>query len=338
MVERAEFTSYYGRPIVKKPVWKWPVPAYFFTGGLAGGSSLLGFGGAVTGNWRLARHGRRAGFVAILASTAFLIEDLGRPERFLNMMRVFKPSSPMSMGSWTLMLYGPTAGLAVVTDILHGAAHFPARGGAKRRPWVHALARSRLLDRVSFLGEIAAGLSGIGVASYTAVLVTDTSVPVWYAARRELPFVFVGSSMAASGGLAAVVNPAADCAPARRMAVLGSALELVASDVSRRRMRAGPVDVGEVYEQGRAGRLERLSQALTVAGAVLTGVVGRRRGPAAVGGALLVGGSLAKRFAVYEAGMQSADDPTYTVGPQQARAAGLSEPPGRARGGRPARR
>ncbi|MGH2868647.1 MAG: NrfD/PsrC family molybdoenzyme membrane anchor subunit, partial [Solirubrobacteraceae bacterium] len=94
--------SYYGRPIVKEPVWTWEIPAYFFTGGLAGASATLGLVADVTGNKPLARSAWTAALAGVSVSPVFLISDLGRPERFLNMLRVFKITSPMSVGSWIL--------------------------------------------------------------------------------------------------------------------------------------------------------------------------------------------------------------------------------------------
>ena len=111
MVPRAEFQSYYGRPVLKTPVWTHDIAAYLFTGGLAAGSSLLAAGADLTDRPALRRAGRTASVGALLASTALLVKDLGRPERFLNMLRVAKPTSPMSMGSWILTVYGGAAGV-----------------------------------------------------------------------------------------------------------------------------------------------------------------------------------------------------------------------------------
>src|SRR5438067_3221929 len=110
--------TYYGRPVLKEPVWRWPVPAYFFTGGLAAGSSLLAAGARLSGNATLARRSSLSALGALGASTYFLIDDLGRPERFVNMLRVAKPTSPMSMGSWLLAAYGPATGVAAASEVL----------------------------------------------------------------------------------------------------------------------------------------------------------------------------------------------------------------------------
>ncbi len=106
MVPRAEFRSYYGRPVIKEPVWTEPdVPGYLFFGGLAGASSVLALAAQLTGRPRLARAAKAAGLGGISVSTVFLINDLGRPARFHHMLRVFKVSSPRSVGSWILIFF-----------------------------------------------------------------------------------------------------------------------------------------------------------------------------------------------------------------------------------------
>ena len=118
MVPRAEFTSYYGRPVLKAPVWEArDIAGYFFLGGLAGGSSLLAAGADLTGRPGLSRVAKTGACAAGLVSLAALIHDLGRPARFLNMMRVFKVTSPMSVGTWLLSGYVPAAGVAAGTAL-----------------------------------------------------------------------------------------------------------------------------------------------------------------------------------------------------------------------------
>jgi polysulfide reductase-like protein len=117
-VPRARFRSYYGRPVLKPPVWEWRIPAYFFAGGLSAGAALLAAGADLTGRPALRRAGRLGGFAGLLASLYLLIADLGRPERFHYMLRVVKPSSPMSVGTWTLTAYGPGSGLAAAAELL----------------------------------------------------------------------------------------------------------------------------------------------------------------------------------------------------------------------------
>jgi hypothetical protein len=117
MVPPAEFTSYYGRPIVKASPWEHDIPAYLFLGGVAAGSSLLSAGADLTDRPALRRTGRLAALVGLTLSMLALVKDLGRPERFLNMLRVVKVTSPMSVGTWILTAYGPFAGLAAVSEL-----------------------------------------------------------------------------------------------------------------------------------------------------------------------------------------------------------------------------
>ncbi|MET7399059.1 NrfD/PsrC family molybdoenzyme membrane anchor subunit, partial [Dactylosporangium sp. NPDC005572] len=109
--------SYYGRPILKVPVWKHDIPAYLFTGGLAAGSALLAAGADLTGRPVTRRAARAAAVAALGASTYFLVNDLGRPERFHHMLRVAKPTSPMSVGTWLLTAFGGAAGLAAAAEL-----------------------------------------------------------------------------------------------------------------------------------------------------------------------------------------------------------------------------
>ncbi|MBI0375633.1 polysulfide reductase NrfD, partial [Streptomyces albiflaviniger] len=118
MVPRAEFTSYYGRPVLNPPTWRpLDIAGYFFLGGLAGAGSVLAAGAGLTGRPVMARALKVSSIAALTGSTAALIHDLGRPGRFANMLRVFKPTSPMSMGSWLLAAYGPMAGAAAASDL-----------------------------------------------------------------------------------------------------------------------------------------------------------------------------------------------------------------------------
>ncbi|HWH28722.1 MAG TPA: NrfD/PsrC family molybdoenzyme membrane anchor subunit [Mycobacteriales bacterium] len=305
VVPPAEFTSYYGRPVVKAAPWEHDIPAYLFLGGLAAGSSLLAAGADATGRPVLRRTGRLAALAGLALSMLALVRDLGRPERFHHMLRVAKPTSPMSVGTWILTAYGPFAGLAAAGEL---------RGLLPRR------LRDGLAGRL--LG-VAAGPAGVvaaavapAVASYTAVLLTNTSTPTWHAAHRHLPFVFVGSAAAASGGLGMVAAPVGEAGPARRLAVAGAALELAVE----RRMEQAMGLPAEPLHEGHAGALMRASTALTVAGGLGAALLGgRSRAAAVVSGAALMAGSACLRFGVFEAGQESARDPKYTVVPQRER-------------------
>jgi hypothetical protein len=218
------------------------------------------------------------------------------------MLRVFKPSSPMSVGSWLLSVYGPAA---------VGAAVVSALPASVRRRLPAGLPVGGL-ERILTVG---AGVVGPAVATYTGVLVADTAVPAWHGGYREMPFLFAGSASSAAGGLGLITAPLASSAPAARLGVAGAAVELGVGRLMRRRMGV----VASTYETGRAGRWMRAAEGLTVAGAVGAWAGRRSRVVSAVAGACLVAGSACTRFGVFHAGVQSAQDPRFTVQPQRER-------------------
>jgi formate-dependent nitrite reductase membrane component NrfD len=283
--------SYYGRPVIKEPVWKPEIPLYMFAGGLAGASALLSAGARAAGNERLARTSLFVGLAGEAVSPALLISDLGRPERFLNMLRVFKVTSPMSVGSWVLFASGGATTAHAACEVLG------------------------ILPRFKAFATGVSALFGAPLAVYTATLISDTAVPVWHEARRELPFLFGASSAATAGAAATLLLDPYDARPARRLAVAGALAESVVSTVMERRLGF----VGEPYTQGAAGTLNKAARAATLGGAALLALGGRSRGPAIAGSALVLAGGVAKRFSVFKAGFQSARDPKYTVRPQRER-------------------
>ena len=292
VVPRAEPRSYYGRPVVKPPVWTPEVPWYFFTGGLTGGAATLALAAEWRGDERLAWSARVVAMCAGTVSPVLLISDLGRPGRFLNMMRVFRPTSPMSVGAWLLAVAGASNALAAAWKVFG------------------------LFERASLPARLAAGISGPPMTTYTAALLTNTAIPAWREARSELPFVFAGSAAAGAGAAVAALTPVAEAGPARRLTLLGSIVEEAAVLAMERRL--GPL--AQPYHEGDALRYRRLSRVLTAAGAGLVAVGGRRSRAAAVAGAALaLGGGAARRWSVFKAGVASALDPAYTVGPQRAR-------------------
>jgi formate-dependent nitrite reductase membrane component NrfD len=283
--------SYYGRNIVKEPVWKREIPLYFWTGGIAGASAVLHGVARLTGNDALAKRTLYIGAAADIVSPLLLIKDLGRPERFLNMFRMFKVTSPMSVGSWILLASGGASNTAAALELLNVLA--PVK---------------RAAAAVSFV-------AGPPLATYTGALVANTSIPVWSEARDELPWLFGASATATAGAAAAVLTPVRHAAPARRAAVLGAVAEGMIMRAMRRRLGF----VGEVYDHGAAGKNARIARACTTVGAGLLALAGGRPVAARTGGLLVVAGGLALRFSVFKAGFQSARDPRYTVVPQKER-------------------
>ncbi len=292
MVPRAEFRSYYGRPVIKEPVWKEPdVPAYLFFGGLAGASSALAAAAQLTGRPGLARAAKGAALGGISISTVALINDLGRPARFHHMLRMFKPSSPMSVGSWLLSAYGPAAGAAALSDF---TGILPPAGAAATG---------------------VAALLGPAVTTYTAVLLCDTAVPAWHEAHREMPYVFAGSAASAAGGFALLAAPSAEAEPARRLAIVGAAVELTAKKLLERRLEGH----AEPYQTGRPGALLRAGEILTACGLAGVALTRRSRAGSAASGVALLAASALTRFGIFQAGRVSARDPQYTIVPQRER-------------------
>jgi formate-dependent nitrite reductase membrane component NrfD len=300
MVPPADFGSYYGRPVIKEPVWGMrDVGGYLFFGGLAGASSALAASAQLTGRAELARAAKITAAGAISASAAALVHDLGRPSRFLNMLRVFKPTSPMSVGSWLLATYGPAVGVAAATEVTG---------------W---------LPRIGRAATAAAAALGPCVAAYTAVLLSDTAVPAWHEAHREMPYLFVSSAATAAGGLGMVMARPEHAEPARNLALIGAAAELVAKSLLIQRL--GPA--AQPYQSGEAGRLMETAEILTAGGLTAAALSGRNRAVAAAAGIALAASSALTRLGIFSAGRASARDPSYTIGPQRNR---IDEAGGRA--------
>jgi formate-dependent nitrite reductase membrane component NrfD len=284
--------SYYGRPVVKETIWGSPeIPGYLFLGGLAGASSLLAAFAHAAGDRDLARASKTAATVAIGLSGVALVKDLGRPMRFLNMLRVVKVTSPMSIGTWLITGYGPLAAAAA------------------------ASALTGKLPRAGAAATAGAAALGAGVSTYTAALICDTAVPAWHDGHREMPFLFAGSAATAAGGLGMLAVAPQHARPAIRFAVLGAVTELTAKSMMLQRLGDG----AKPYQEGRAGQLMEAGEVLTAAGLAGAVLGGRDRAAAALSGLALLAASALTRFGVFEAGRTSARDPSYTVAPQRRR-------------------
>ena len=288
-----EFQSYYGRPVLKEPTWTWEIPTYLFTGGVAGASSVLSLSAKLFGNEELSKRALYIGAAADVVNPLLLISDLGRPERFHHMLRMFKVTSPMNVGAWVLTANGGASTTAALLELLG------------------------ILRPLKRLAELVAFLFGPPLATYTGVLLSDTAIPVWHEARQELPWLFGASAAASAGAAACVFCPPANAGPARRLAVGG----VMAEGLLMQAMHVRLGETGEVYHQGTAGKLSLAAKGLASGGALLLARRGRRRrGAAVLGGALVCAGELCLRFAVHHAGKQSARDPKYVVKPQRVRA------------------
>jgi formate-dependent nitrite reductase membrane component NrfD len=286
--------TYYDQPIVKRPVWVWSVPAYFYAGATAGAALALG---AAVQVWNgssspLVRRCRLLGAAGVTVGSGLLIYDLGRPERFLNMLRVFRPTSPMSVGSWLLAATGSMAGLSVAGK-----------------------------NSVGDAAGIAAGLLGIPLSGYTGVLIANTAVPVWQEASHTLPVLFVASGMAGAGALFHLMESSTqDEAITRRFAIAGQAAELAAMfavehDASRVEQVVKPL------KEGRSGFLWNTARALGAASLVLSLFSRKSRTVKTAAGLCGTAAALSLRFAVMQAGRVSARDPRAVLAQQHSREA-----------------
>ncbi|MDX6719212.1 MAG: hypothetical protein QOJ63_1466, partial [Solirubrobacteraceae bacterium] len=117
-VPRAEPRSYYGLPVLNEPVWSWEIPVYFFAGGMAGAAAPLALAASVRGDRRLARAATTVALAGVVVSPPLLISDLGAPRRFFNMLRMFKVTSPMSVGAWILSAFAPAVAAGAARELL----------------------------------------------------------------------------------------------------------------------------------------------------------------------------------------------------------------------------
>lgn len=177
--------GYYGIPLLKEPPWTWEIPLYFFVGGAAGAAAVIGAIADYTGADReLVQHARWIAAAGSVISPALLIADLGRPERFLAMLRVFKPQSPMSVGVWTLLGFSTGAAAAAFAGFLRD------RYGP-----------SLPLKVLENAGQAASLAFGLPFSNYTGVLIGATAIPVWNRNAADLPLHFAASGLGAAVGI-----------------------------------------------------------------------------------------------------------------------------------------
>ncbi len=301
-------STYYDLPAIKEPVWTWEVPAYFYVGGAAGAAATIGAVLQVLDGGdseRLVQRCRDIAAVGTLVGSGLLISDLGRPERFLNMLRVFKPRSPLNLGSWILVTAsGLSAGSAVLS-----------RFSRRSRP-ADPVPR-RIAGRVGALAGLGAGAIGLPLSGYTAVLLAGTAVPVWKESRRTLPLLFVASATGAACSLLEMGDfDERELTAVRRLGTIAQLSELALAKVVEKESGRVP-GVGRPYEEGVSGTLWRASSSLTVGSLVVDTVTGKSR-PGRVSAALLgTLGSIALRFSLWFAGRASSRDPRATFDPQR---------------------
>jgi formate-dependent nitrite reductase membrane component NrfD len=219
--------TYYDLPVVKEAPWKWYIPAYFYLGGLGGAAATLI---PMTPE----REARRLHWIASIAEgagIACLIVDLGKPLRFLNMMRVFRPTSPMNMGTWILSLASASGGIGLLVD--------------------------------SKIAATTAAVSGSMLSTYTGVLIGNTAVPIWNATRRRLPLWFATSSATSLASLLEVLGM-----PRRRYSIAAKATEVLATGAVER--AAAAAGVARPLHEGKSGAMWRGAKWLGIASLAAT--------------------------------------------------------------------
>lgn len=287
-------TGYYGMPLLKSPSWKWQIPAYFFTGGLAGAAAVIAGVSRLSGaDMRLVRDARMLAAIGAQVSPALLIADLGMPSRFLNMLRVFKFQSPMSVGAWTHFAFSSSSsGLAFLEF-------------AKRR--------GRFLRVIETAADVSSVISGGVLASYTGVLLGATAVPVWNKNVAILPIHFAASGM---GTAASILELRGNQSPALNALSMASAIAetAVGASIEMRKDRAlTPLKKGKSGWLTRIGGL--LSGPLPLALRILSYLASDRRKTTLrkAAAASAIAGSVITRFAWTEAGKASASDPRISL-------------------------
>jgi hypothetical protein len=286
-------TGYYGLPFLKEPSWTWEIPLYFFVGGAAGAAAVMGAIADYTGaDRKLVRDARWIAASGAAISSALLISDLGRPERFLNMMRVFKPRSPMSVGAWTLLGFS-------------GGAAAAAFAGYMRERYGPTLP-IRIVENA---GQAASLAFGLPFFNYTGVLIGATSIPVWNENAGDLPLHFGASGASAAIGLLELMGHEKN----RALQALGLGAAIIECSEgwrieSRRLPGLDPLKHGKSGALGRTGGV--LSGPVPAVLRALSMVTGRERSRRLRrwAGISAVAGSLLTRVAWIHAGHVSARD------------------------------
>ena len=274
---KAEHASYYDLPLLKEPVWQWTIPAYFYVGGLAGASAALSAAASLRKDLGgLVRAGRFIAAGGAVLSAGLLIHDLGIRSRFIYMLRVFRPTSPMNLGSWLLTGFGMASGAALLVG--------------------------------SRAAGIAAGLAGLPLSGYTAVLIANTAVPIWQEGRAALPPLFAASAaVSAASAMELIDLGRRERRAVRRMAVIGKAAELAADFALEKAVaKTGePLHRSPLWKAAKICTAASLVLSLTKRARVLAGILG-------------TAGALATRFAIHFAGKTSSRDPQATFALQRA--------------------
>src|SRR5437762_12418437 len=204
--------GYYGQPVVRPPVWTWEIPIYFFVGGLAGMSALIALGGTLFHHPDVARTAMWIAAIGAVLSPVLLILDLGRPRLFIHMLRVFKPQSPMSMGSWILTAFGMCVVPGLIALELQTFQLFAG--------WI-----DQILGVVAEILIFGSAIFGMLLATYTGVLIGATAIPAWSLHHRLLPIHFGAAGLGSAAALLELLGHR--IAPLNAIGLFAAAVETV---------------------------------------------------------------------------------------------------------------
>jgi formate-dependent nitrite reductase membrane component NrfD len=293
---RAPSETYYDLPVVKAAPWTAAVPAYFHLGGLAGAAASLAGAVQLFGTARHAALERKLHLISLVGEAiggVCLIADLGRPARFHHMLRVFRPTSPMNMGTWILS----TASTASALSVLDGFVRSPRAP----RPTV---------------AGIGGAIAGTLLSTYTGVLVGNTTTPIWSATRRQLPMWFAALSASSLASMLELLGSSTR-PEARAVRVYGVVAKTAALATQIGVERAATADgVDAPLRAGTSGQLWRWARWLT-AGSLVATLLPTSRKTVLLAGALGTAAAVMSRFAITKAGPTSAADPRATFEPQR---------------------
>jgi formate-dependent nitrite reductase membrane component NrfD len=279
--------SYYGLPVLKAPVWTWEVALYFFAGGVSGMSAALAFAAQLFGSEpAFIRAALSIALIGAVICPILLIADLGRPSRFLNMLRVFKLQSPMSMGVWILVAFSGCVFVALL------AFELAQRGYA-----------NPVVIGIRWAGEATGALTGLLLAAYTGVLIGATANPIWSHNHRVIPTHFLASAVGGSAGILELIG---FLTPATQflglVAAIAETLLGVHFELSR-------LPVNAPLHRGKSGMTFRIAGLLAGPVALALRLMSDSAAGRRAAAICFLAGSLLSRYAWIWAGVASAKDP-----------------------------
>lgn len=308
---RYDGPTYYGRPTVKPSKYHALVWSYTFVAGLAGGAQLIA---ALADRARrrrprlqsVVRHGRYLALSGPAIGSVLLIADLHTPQRWYNMLRIFRKTSPMSIGTYILSSFSVSSMLAAAAQWFGGRRVF---GGG-------------VAARVAAVADVPAAASGAGMTMYTGALLSATSTPAWAAAPRLLTARFACSAIATGAAALSLCEhtrgdarntPALD-----RIAAVATVAGIALAGATAQHPTARRLE-DAMQETGKSAMQHALSEHLghtlpLVCQGLNELLPGRSRGLSILASLGVLAGGMLMRAAVFDAGNASAARPGDYLG------------------------